>query len=45
MDYLAVTQGAATGTLRTQARGVSTTQVEIGQYLTDNIFAALLWRP
>jgi hypothetical protein len=46
LDYLAVTQGQ-NQPLGTQAlRGtVATTQVEIGQYLTEDIFAALLWRP
>ncbi len=51
LDYLAVTQG----TYDTQAfdtegrseflRGAAGTQVELGQYLSEDIFAALNWRP
>jgi len=46
LDYLAVTQGQnqAMGTQGLQGT-VATTQVEVGQYLTDDIFAAILWRP
>ncbi len=47
LDYLAITQGqdaAPLGTLDL-AGTVATTQVEIGQYLTNDVFAALLWRP
>jgi hypothetical protein len=45
-DYLAVTQGQnqPLGTRGLQGT-VATTQVEIGQYLTEDVFAALLWRP
>jgi translocation and assembly module TamB len=46
LDYLAITQnpdfssrGERTGNYR------ATTHVEMGQYLTQDIFAALLWRP
>jgi hypothetical protein len=46
LDYLAVTQGQGeAGELGALRQTVATTQVEIGQYLTDDIFAALLWRP
>jgi hypothetical protein len=47
LDFIAISQGENadpfapskfTGT-------VATTQVEIGQYITDEVFAALLWRP
>ena len=48
LDYLAITQGQ----VQDQRFGIQglettvvTTQVEIGQYLTDDIFAALYWRP
>ena len=46
LDFLAITQGQneALG-IRTLQGTVATTQVEIGQYLTEDIFAALLWRP
>jgi translocation and assembly module TamB len=48
LDYLAVTQGA-TDELGAGARQwegtIFATQVEIGQYLTEDIFAALQWRP
>jgi autotransporter translocation and assembly factor TamB len=46
LDYLAVTQGNDE-TLGIRALGgtMATTQVEIGQYLTEDIFAALHWRP
>jgi autotransporter translocation and assembly factor TamB len=43
LDYLAITQG------RTDPRGLqswrASTQVEVGKYLTEDIFAALQWRP
>jgi autotransporter translocation and assembly factor TamB len=47
LDYLAVTQGQnqALGTTQGLQGTVATTQVEIGQYLTEDIFAAILWRP
>ena len=47
LDFLAISQGnyadlfgdlGMSGTM-------ATTQVEIGQYITDDVFAALLWRP
>ncbi len=44
LDYLAITQGQDQRGGQT-IPGLGTTQVEIGQYLTDNIFAALYWRP
>ncbi len=47
LDFLAISQGqdaAPLGTLDLPGT-VATTQVEIGQYLTQDIFAALLWRP
>jgi translocation and assembly module TamB len=47
LDYLAISQdrdAAYLGTLDL-AGTVATTQVEIGQYLADGVFAALLWRP
>jgi len=46
LDYLAVSQGQNQA-LGTQGLGgtVATTQVEIGQYLTDDLFASVLWRP
>ena len=47
LDFLAISQdrdAAEMGTLGL-AGTVATTQVEIGQYLTNEIFAALLWRP
>lgn len=47
LDYLAVTRGRTdtpgTGTGRWNT--VAATQVEIGQYLAEDIFAALYWRP
>jgi hypothetical protein len=55
LDYLAITQGQYSsltpnllGNGGIQAFGQTVrenTQVEIGQYLTENIFAALHWRP
>ncbi|MBT8396840.1 MAG: translocation/assembly module TamB, partial [Gemmatimonadetes bacterium] len=49
LDYLAVTQGVvdpdASGGNRGFLSGAAGTQVEIGQYLSDDIFAALRWRP
>jgi len=51
LDYLAVTQGQGGGIGDDFAnisplRGtVATTQVEMGQYLTEDIFASLHWRP
>ena len=48
VDYLAVTQGSFgnLGPRETQWQGaVYATQVEIGQYLTEDIFVALQWRP
>ena len=48
LDYLAITQGQDVnpfGTTADWAGTVATTEVEIGQYLTDDIFAALHWRP
>ncbi|MFH1763382.1 MAG: translocation/assembly module TamB domain-containing protein [Gemmatimonadota bacterium] len=48
LDYLAITQGQGKDqTLGIQGLEgtVATTLVEIGQYLTDDIFAALYWRP
>jgi hypothetical protein len=47
LDYLAISQdrdAAYLGTLDL-AGTVATTQVEIGQYLANGVFAALLWRP
>jgi translocation and assembly module TamB len=46
LDYLAVSQGQNQA-LNTKFLGgtVATTQVEIGQYLTDDLFASVLWRP
>jgi hypothetical protein len=47
LDFLAISQdrdAASLGTLGL-AGTVATTQVEIGQYLTNEVFAALLWRP
>jgi len=46
-DFLSISQGAYADPFGDQgmAGTVRTTQVEIGQYLTDNVFAALLWRP
>ena len=46
LDYLAVTQGQGEDLGMQALQGtVATTQVEIGQYLTEDIFAALHWRP
>jgi autotransporter translocation and assembly factor TamB len=47
LDFLAITQGDyfdPFGDLG-PAGTMATTQVEIGQYLTDDVYAALLWRP
>jgi hypothetical protein len=48
LDYLAVTQGTTDelGIRVGQWEGaLFATQIEIGQYLTEDIFAALQWRP
>jgi hypothetical protein len=48
LDYLAVTQGAVDPDAPGQGsflRGAAGTQVEFGQYLSEDIFAALQWRP
>ena len=48
VDYLAVTQGASgdfDSGERQLAGAFLSTQVEIGQYLSDDIFVALQWRP
>jgi len=46
LDYLAITQGRTGGGGAAGSRDpFSTTQIEIGQYLTESIFAALQWRP
>jgi hypothetical protein len=47
LDYLAISQGQYGAPLGTQDLygTVATTQVEVGQYLTEDIFAVLLWRP
>jgi hypothetical protein len=48
LDYLAVSQGQgapAYGGQGLLGGTVATTQVEIGQYLTSDIFATLIWRP
>ncbi len=48
LDYLAITQGQVQDQrfgIQGLETTVATTQVEIGQYLTDDIFAALYWRP
>ena len=48
LDYLAITQGQVQDQrfgLQGLETTVVTTQVEIGQYLSDDIFAALYWRP
>ena len=48
LDYLAITQGQAGNQslgFKSLGSSVETTQVEIGQYLTNDIFAALYWRP
>jgi autotransporter translocation and assembly factor TamB len=47
LDYLSISQGQDAdpfGTLGVRGT-VATTEVEVGQYLTDEIFAALTWRP
>jgi hypothetical protein len=47
LDFLAISQGEygdVFGDLGL-AGTVATTQVEIGQYITEDVFAALLWRP
>jgi len=47
LDFLAISQaeyGDFFGSLGL-AGTVATTQVEIGQYITEDVFAALLWRP
>ena len=47
VDYLAISQGAYVDPFA-GAFGwntVATTQVEIGQYLTQDVFAVLMWRP
>ena len=48
LDYLAITQGDYVDPFAASfgwGTTVATTQVEIGQYLTDDLFAALNWRP
>ena len=48
LDYLAISQGENAdpfGELGFFSGTVATTEVEIGQYVTDDVFAALLWRP
>jgi autotransporter translocation and assembly factor TamB len=48
LDYLAISQGEYADPLAANAAWygtVSTTQVEIGQYLTQDVFAAIMWRP
>jgi hypothetical protein len=51
LDFLAISQGGyldpSPGSRGWERLGgtVSTTQVEIGQYVTDDVFAALMWRP
>ena len=47
LDYLAITQGQneTPGIQELEDAVLMTTQVEIGQYLTDDIFAALYLRP
>ncbi|MCJ7629729.1 MAG: translocation/assembly module TamB, partial [Longimicrobiales bacterium] len=46
LDYLAISQDQSSNLTRTLGDAVKeNTQVEIGQYLTENIFAALHWRP
>jgi hypothetical protein len=47
LDFLAITQGDyfdPFGELG-PAGTMASTQVEIGQYITDDVYAALLWRP
>lgn len=47
LDFLAISQGDYSdlfGQLGMSGT-MATTQVEIGQYITDDLFAALLWRP
>jgi translocation and assembly module TamB len=47
LDYLAITQGVGEPGFETSPlRGtVATTQVEVGQYLSEDVFASLLFRP
>jgi len=47
LDFLSISQGAFADPFGDQGMSgtVKTTQVEVGQYLTDDVFAALLWRP
>jgi translocation and assembly module TamB len=48
LDYLAISQGEYVDPFAPAfnwGTTVATTQVEIGQYLTDDLFAALHWRP
>lgn len=47
LDFLAISQDDTYGTSGDLglSGSVATTQVEIGQYITDDVFAALLWRP
>lgn len=47
LDYLTISQGEYVDPLGVPNwyGTLATTQVEIGQYLTDNVFAVLMWRP
>jgi len=48
LDYFTITQGEYVDPLGLKSDWygtLATTQVEIGQYFTDNIFAVLMWRP
>jgi translocation and assembly module TamB len=47
LDYLTISQGEYVDPLGVPDwyGTLATTQVEIGQYLTDNVFAVLMWRP
>jgi len=47
LDYLSISQGDYLDPLANSNwyGTLSTTQVEIGQYLTQDVFAAILWRP
>jgi len=45
LDFLAISQGENADPFGGLSSTVATTQVEIGQYITDDVFAALLWRP
>lgn len=48
LDYLAISQGEYVDPFAGAfgwGTTVATTQVEIGQYLTDDLFAAIVWRP